>query len=121
MAGQLCSDRQPRSSHEVELLASIDGSIHDTGYENGPFISPDPTLQKDLESEGSEDSDVAAGNFLRAIRLSSIIHPGHEAQANESDPGPCASGYFINLAGAQDLIMQVCVAMNMSIQTLQLL
>lgn len=55
------------------------------------------------------------------MSLASIIHPIHETciPTPASDDESCTSGFFLNLAGAQDLITQSCRALNISIETLQ--
>ncbi|KAF2815542.1 uncharacterized protein BDZ99DRAFT_198166 [Mytilinidion resinicola] len=85
-------------------------------------LPPSPQATEEDISNASDSSDTAAINFVRAISLSSIIHPTHEScltpPPSISDGSP-SSGFFINLAGAQDLIMQACQALNLSIRTLQ--
>lgn len=89
-------------------------------YESSLLPSPQAT-EADDTPDTSDSSDTAATNFVRAISLSSLIHPTHEScltpPASVSEMS--SSGFFINLAGTQDLIMQSCHALNLSINTLQ--
>ncbi|KAJ2898102.1 hypothetical protein MKZ38_004161 [Zalerion maritima] len=87
--------------------------------------SPQPTDEDDALLDGSDVSDTAATNFVRAISLSSLIHPSHEKYRLDSPSGKESNsgtaGFFIELAGVQDLISQACDNLSLSIQHLQTL
>lgn len=71
----------------------------------------------------SDSSELAATNFVRAISLSSLIHPTHELPETTLSNATqvLTDGFFINLAGAQNLIAQACETMNVSVSGLQTL
>jgi hypothetical protein len=83
-------------------------------------ISTDPDGEP---TDLSDSSELAATNFVRAISLSSLIHPTHESRHQPlSRAAPVLSdGFFINLVGAQRLIDQACETMSISVSDLQAL
>ncbi|KAF2179306.1 hypothetical protein K469DRAFT_641512 [Zopfia rhizophila CBS 207.26] len=108
------SSRRRRTSESVMPAASIP-------FESALPPSQAPNIDEMLYE--SDSSDTAATNFVRAISLSSLIHPTHEScltpPASVSDTS--TSGFFVNLAGTQDLILQTCYSLNLSAGTLQVL
>ncbi|KAL5591184.1 hypothetical protein FOVSG1_010073 [Fusarium oxysporum f. sp. vasinfectum] len=85
--------------------------------------SPTYTDQDDESTSMSDSSEIAATNFVRAISLSSLIHPTHESRHQPPSRATQAlpEGFFINLLGAQKLINQACEAMGISVDALQIL
>lgn len=113
-------------------------SVPPPGHEARPSItslidlasyppSPISTVFDDASTDVSESSDQAAANFVRAISLSSLIHPTHESRQEPPSPSQqsaaavSSDGFFINLVGAQRLIDQACDTLNISVDNLQTL
>ena len=76
------------------------------------------------DGDGTWDSPgLATTNFVRAISLTSLIHPSHERRP-AAPPGTSQvshDGFFISLADAQNLIVRACETMNISVNGLQTL
>ncbi|KAJ4142007.1 hypothetical protein NW754_014797 [Fusarium falciforme] len=109
----------PPPGHEAR--PSITGLIDLASYPPSPIS----TVFDDASTDVSDTSDQAAANFVRAISLSSLIHPTHESRqeppSQQSAAAASSDGFFINLVGAQRLIDQACDALNISVDNLQTL
>lgn len=81
----------------------------------------------DTESESSEINTTVtdiASNFVKAIGLSSLIHPTHDLRNSSEDRDQStmpSSSYLLNLAGAQDLLMDACHVLEVTLPQFQLL
>lgn len=73
--------------------------------------------------ELSDSLEVATTNFVRAISLSSLIHPTHDLRIRPvlEHLRALPDTIFIDLARAQNLITQACNAMDLSVTGLQTL
>lgn len=85
--------------------------------------SPKSIESDDENAELSDGSEVATTNFVRAISLSSLIHPTHDLRIRPvpEDFRGLPDTIFIDLARAQNLITQVCNAVEISVDGLQTL
>lgn len=62
-------------------------------------------------------------NFVKAISLSSLIHPNHEVCPinRPSRQGPQARTSLLSLARVHDILHEVCIQLQLSIDRLQYL
>ncbi|KAF0324107.1 fungal specific transcription factor, partial [Colletotrichum asianum] len=89
-------------------------------HQNG-FLLPRSTGQDENIRPGS--SHVSDTRFVRAISLSALVHPSHEANVSplSRGPSPINGGFFVRLAETQSVLMQVCESLGLSVESLQLL
>lgn len=89
-------------------------------HQNG-FLLPRSTGQDENIRPGS--SHVSDTRFVRAISLSALVHPSHEANVTplSRGPSPTNGGFFVRLAETQNVLMQVCESLGLSVESLQLL
>ncbi|KAE9578583.1 hypothetical protein CGMCC3_g5526 [Colletotrichum fructicola] len=75
----------------------------------------------DEETDVSESSHISGTRFVRAISLSSMVHPSH--QPNLTSPSRTSSstdhGFFFKLVWSQNTLMQVCESLDLTIDSLQ--
>ncbi|KAI3540937.1 hypothetical protein CSPX01_07841 [Colletotrichum filicis] len=87
------------------------------------FLSTGLTDHDDLASLHSDSSYISDTRFVRAISLSALVHPSHDVNLTppSSVPSPNRRGFFLQLAGAQNTLQQVCESLDLSIASLQTL
>lgn len=84
------------------------------------FLSPGLTDRED-GADHSDSSHISDTRFVRAISLSALVHPSHDANFTppSSVPSPSHRGFFLQLAGAQNTLKQVCESLELSVDCLQ--
>jgi hypothetical protein len=93
-----------------------DCSLHDEDPPNEPSVDS-VSSSSDVQSSSAD----LESNFIKAISLSSLIHPTHDLCLL---PVPMrqdtkSSGALLDLAGAQTLLMDACNAFGLSLEAFQ--
>jgi hypothetical protein len=94
----------------------------ESGDDDCAVYSEQGTESYDLgEDSDSSDSPDVEINFVKAVSLSSLIHPTHETCSSPTAPrgDPISSSSLLNLVGAQNLLMDACDVLALSIQEFQ--
>ena len=96
-----------------------DFSLH---YEGQPLSEPSVDTDSSSSDVQSNSTDVES-NFVKAISLSSLIHPTHDLclLPVSMRQDTVSSGSLLNLAGAQTLLMDACNTFGLSLQDFQYL
>ena len=111
----------PHSYQAAPPSSRIQTRLSDGGSSYLASLPPSPE-SKDSEDETedlSDSSEVATTNFVRAISLSSLIHPTHDPRSQTTpETTQCL---FVDLARSENLITQTCEALRVSVTDLQTL
>ncbi|KAF4431187.1 Sorbicillinoid biosynthetic cluster transcription factor 1 [Colletotrichum fructicola] len=89
-------------------------------HQNGFLLSRSTGQDENIRPGSSHISDT---RFVRAISLSALVHPSHEANVTplSRGPSPTNGDFFVRLAETQNVLMQVCESLGLSVESLQLL
>lgn len=83
-----------------------------------PLSPSEPDEAKLVEMPGSSptDADTVAANFIKAISLSSLIHPSHESRLTppRSQAGVSPASFSASPEGTQSLTTQACRLISIS-------
>ncbi|KAH6972756.1 fungal-specific transcription factor domain-containing protein [Ilyonectria sp. MPI-CAGE-AT-0026] len=77
---------------------------------------PDEAELVDMPGSSPTDADTVAANFIKAISLSSLIHPSHESRLTppRSQAGVSPASFSASPEGTQSLTTQACRLINIS-------
>lgn len=129
--------QKPRESVSVDVTRDIHRKRPwqraGTGYLDSPRrrsdisddrIPNEPSANSGPSHEIQPNSADMASNFVKAIGLSSLIHPTHDLCEIFLPPGQgtiSSSGSLLNLVGAQELLLDACHVLNVSLPQFQYL
>ncbi|KAH7129693.1 fungal-specific transcription factor domain-containing protein [Dactylonectria estremocensis] len=81
-----------------------------------PLSPSEPDEAESVEMPGSSPTDAVAANFIKAISLSSLIHPSHESRLtpprSQADVSPAS--FSASPEGTQSLTTQACRSISIS-------